>query len=118
MRTNNEVGKYGEDLVAQILERAGWQVVVRNWRCEDGELDLVGWDGAALVGVEVKTRRGSGFGAPAEAVTPAKAARLRRLLMRWMRDHDVHARDVRIDVVGVLIPPGGQPTIEHIRSAC
>ncbi len=118
MATNIETGKYGEDLVADLLTKAGWTIIVRNWRCSDGELDLVAHDDGAVVAVEVKTRRGTNFGSPVEAVTRAKAARLRRLLMRWIRESDVHAREVRIDVVGVLIGPTGQPVIQHIRNAC
>ena len=118
MGTKEDVGKYGEDLVADQLTRAGWRIVARNWRCRDGELDMVAWEGEALVAVEVKTRRGSGYGNPVEAVTPAKASRLRRLLVRFMQDHDLHATVVRIDVVGVLIPSGRPTIVDHIRSAC
>lgn len=118
MTTNIETGKYGEDLVADLLTKAGWTIIIRNWRCSDGELDLVAHDGSAVVAVEVKTRRGTNFGTPIEAVTKAKAARLRRLLMRWIHESDVHARVVRVDVVGVLIGPTGQPVIQHIRNAC
>lgn len=118
MPTNIETGKYGEDLVADLLTKAGWTIIIRNWRCSDGELDLVAHDGSAVVAVEVKTRRGTNFGTPIEAVTKAKAARLRRLLMRWIHESDVHARVVRVDVVGVLIGPTGQPVIQHIRNAC
>ncbi len=113
-----ETGKYGEDLVADLLKKAGWTIIVRNWRCSDGELDLVAHDDGAVVAVEVKTRRGTNFGTPVEAVTRAKAARLRRLLMRWIRENDVHAREVRVDVVGVFIGSTGQPVIQHIRNAC
>ncbi len=72
------LGKYGEDLAARRLVDAGFSLLDRNWRCRDGEIDIVARDGDVLVVCEVKTRRDVGFGTPLEAVTPAKAGRKRR----------------------------------------
>ena len=79
----------------------------RNWRCAQGEIDIVALDGDCLVVCEVKTRRGSAFGDPVEAVTSRKAARLRRLAACWLAEHGgvQRAADVRVDVIGVLRPP-------------
>jgi len=110
------VGRYGEDLAARYLvDDAGWQVLDRNWRGPSGELDLVGLDGDALVGVEVKTRRGASFGHPAEAVTPLKLARVRRLTVQWLAAHDVTAASLRIDVIAILLPAHGAARLEHLR---
>src|SRR5205085_1544696 len=84
---------------------AGLRVLDRNWRCREGELDIVARDGDALVFCEVKTRRGTGFGHPVEAVTPTKQRRLRTLAQRWLAAHDEHAPDLRFDVVGILVRP-------------
>ena len=65
------LGSYGERVAVRALTDAGFSVLDRNWRCRDGELDVVARDGDALVFCEVKTRTGTGFGHPAEAVTPA-----------------------------------------------
>ena len=73
------LGAHGERRAARCYEDRGWQVVARNWRCRDGELDVVARDGQALVFCEVKTRTGTGFGHPAEAVTASKRRRLRSL---------------------------------------
>ena len=69
-------GARGEDLAHRFLQKLGYMVVARNWRAEDGsgELDLVAWDGASLVVVEVKTRASTEFGLPEEAVDAAKAS--------------------------------------------
>ena len=111
------LGDTGEQLAARYLVETGHRVLARNWHCLEGELDLVAQaaDGA-VVGIEVKTRRGLGFGEPIEAVTPAKVARLRRLVGWWLRDHpDVVAADIRLDVVGVLIQPGHPVRLRHLR---
>lgn len=114
MRAKDAVGRYGEDVAARYVQDAGWRLLDRNWRGADGELDLVAMDGSALVTVEVKTRRGVGFGYPAEAVTPRKVARLRRLTAQWVAAHDVRPRSIRIDVIGVLVPRRGAAQVEHL----
>ncbi|QXG76898.1 YraN family protein [Modestobacter sp. L9-4] len=111
------LGAYGERVAARVLTDAGLTVLDRNWRCRDGELDLVARDGDALVFCEVKTRTGSGFGSPAEAVTAAKRRRLRVLASAWLSAHDHHAPDLRFDVVGVQVPAVGRPQVTHLRNA-
>jgi putative endonuclease len=66
---------------------------------------------------EVKTRRGAGFGNPAEAVTPEKQRRLRVLAQRWLAAHDEHAPDLRFDVVGVVVRPARPALLTHLRGA-
>lgn len=100
---NHAVGQAGEDLAASYLQEQGMEVLERNWRCPAGELDLVLSDGEELVFCEVKTRRSAAFGMPLEAVTEAKAARLRRLGYAWLHEHDVWAPSFRIDLVGILL---------------
>ena len=114
MRAKDAVGRYGEDVAVARLVEAGWAVLDRNWRCRDGELDIVALDGGELVAVEVKTRRSQRFGPPALAVTPAKLARLRRLTAAWLAAHDVHPASVRVDVVAVVLPPRGAAQVEHL----
>ena len=111
----NAVGAWGEEVAARHLVEQGMVILDRNWRCELGELDLVARDGGALVACEVKTRRGDGFGSPAEAVTWRKSARLRRLAMRWLDEHPVSPLEVRIDVIGIAVSPSAGPRIEHLR---
>jgi putative endonuclease len=112
-----ELGSYGERVAVRALTDAGLSVLDRNWRCRDGELDVVARDGDALVFCEVKTRTGTGFGHPAEAVTPAKRRRLRLLARAWLAAHDHHAPDLRFDVVGVHVPISGPARVTHLRNA-
>lgn len=114
MRAKDAVGRYGERVAATYLTDAGWEVLDRNWRCASGELDIVALDGAELVVVEVKTRTGDGFGHPAEAVTAAKLARLRRLAALWLGAHDLHPAGVRVDVIAVRTSAAGAARVEHL----
>ncbi len=78
-------------------------MVVRNWRCREGELDLIVRQRRLYVFVEVKSRSGDAYGLPAEAVTRTKQARIRRLAARWLeQDAPVRARAIRFDVVTLL----------------
>ncbi|WP_245861861.1 YraN family protein [Phycicoccus duodecadis] len=108
------LGRYGEEVAARYLRDQGLEVVERNWRCEHGEVDVVARDGDCLVVCEVKTRRGTGFGDPVEAVTVAKAMRLRRLAAAYVRAHDLHPAQMRVDVIGVLCRPGRPVTLRHV----
>lgn len=96
------LGTDGEDRAAAWYEERGYTVVARNWRCRDGELDLIVRRGSELVFVEVKARTTTRFGTPAEAVTPTKQRRLRTLAMQYLRDTQIRASDLRFDVVAIL----------------
>jgi putative endonuclease len=85
-KARQAIGAYGERLASRHLEDQGLVVLARNWRCADGEIDLILADGKDVVFCEVKTRRSSVFGSPAEAVGPAKVRRLRRLAARWLAE--------------------------------
>jgi len=117
VRAKDALGKAGEELAARHLAAAGMVVLDRNWRCEVGEIDIVARDGDTLVVCEVKTRSGTAYGSPLEAVTPAKADRLRALAARWLADRRVRPAAVRIDVVGVRRPRVGPTVLEHVRGA-
>lgn len=117
---DQQVGRLGEDLAHAHLHRLGWQVVERNWRCSDGEIDLVAREplpdgGSVLVFVEVKYRSGLGYGRPLEAITRAKVAKLVDLAHRWLREHQERATLIRIDGIGVLRRGDGTHQVEHVR---
>ncbi|MDP9498178.1 MAG: YraN family protein [Actinomycetota bacterium] len=111
------LGRYGEDLAEERYRAAGGQVLDRNWRCREGELDLVVLEpDGTLVFCEVKTRSGRGFGEPAEAVGAVKARRLRTVARRWLQDHPVAGRrELRFDVVAVHRRRGWAAELTHLR---
>lgn len=112
-----ELGRWGEELAAKHLESAGYVVLSRNWHCREGELDLVATDKERLIFCEVKTRSGLGFGTPAEAVTPDKADRIRRLAHHWQRAFMLRWCPVRYDIIAIVARPGARPTVRHIKAA-
>ena len=114
-----ELGRWGEDLAAQHLVATGAVVLDRNWRCREGELDLVAREpDGTVVFCEVKTRSGTAFGEPAEAVGPVKARRIRGLAARWLQEHPPDGRrELRFDVVGVVRVRGQAPRVQHLRGA-
>ena len=117
MSTTLELGSLGEHIAATYLTDVGLRVLDRNWRCREGELDIVARDDDAMVFCEVKTRRGVGFGHPVEAVNAAKQRKVRTLAQRWLAAHDEHAPDVRFDVIGVLVRPERPALVTHLRGA-
>ena len=97
------LGASGEQAVAAWYRQRGYQLVASNWRCRDGELDLILRRGPTFVFCEVKARTSTAFGAPVEAVTRTKQVRLRRLAARWIDDQaPVRPREIRFDVASVL----------------
>ncbi|AFM16741.1 TIGR00252 family protein [Mycolicibacterium chubuense NBB4] len=112
-----EIGAMGEQLAVEYLGRLGLRVLARNWRCRYGELDVIAADDAAraVVFVEVKTRTGEQFGGVAEAVTPTKVRRLRRLAGLWLAQQPDRWASVRIDVVTVRLGRSRSPELTHIQ---
>lgn len=117
MSERRALGAHGEDLAVRTLRAAGLLILERNWRCAGGEIDIIARDAGAVVFCEVKTRTGTRFGAPVEAVTPAKVRRYRRLACRWLAEHRIGASEIRFDVVTVDCPPGQTPTVVHLPGA-
>ena len=111
------LGTAGEVAVAAWYETAGYRVIDRNWRCRDGELDVVVAKGDTLVFCEVKTRASTRFGTPVEAVTGTKQRRLRMLATRWLAEHDTRRHTLRFDVASVTRGSDGQLAVEVLEDA-
>lgn len=118
---NRQLGVRGEDEAVGYLSARGYLILERNWRCTQGELDVVARDGDDLVFVEVKARSSVKYGHPFEAVTPRKLARLRILTVLWRAAHPDVTGTARIDVISILLPNHNDanavasPHIEHLR---
>ncbi len=102
------LGRCGEEIAAQWYVAEGFTVLARRFRTGRGEVDLVARRGPLLVFVEVKTRRGDGWGSPAAAVDARKLLRLRVAARAWLAAHPARdAMEFRFDVAAVRFAPGG-----------
>ena len=110
------LGQKGEELVVAYLERSGYTILERNWRCERGELDIVAKEGSVLVFVEVKTRRSTRCGTAQEAVDARKQKKLRHLAHQFIHTTSTTAAQYRFDVVAVNVN-ATENTVTHIRNA-
>jgi putative endonuclease len=106
----------GETLAAGYLTRRGWQIVDRNVRFREGEIDIIAARGGILAFIEVKTRRSTAFGSPAEAVTPRKQRKIRALASRYLAEQHPRARAIRFDVVDIACERGGF-LVTHLEGA-
>ena len=114
MAEKDVLGRRGEAVAAGWLEDRGYTIVARNWRCAHGELDLIARRGRVTAFVEVKTRSSIEYGHPFEAITPEKAARVRRLAAEWCRAHGPVRGETRIDAIAVLDAWSAKPSVEHL----
>lgn len=117
MRSPHELGRQGEALAADELERAGWSIVARNYRLGHKEVDLVARRGAVVAFIEVKTRAGADYGHPLEAITRAKRAEIERVAQVWIDRHGRAGDRYRFDAVAIVWGEAGRPSIEHVEDA-
>jgi len=112
------LGAFGERVAAAHLEAQDYRIVERNWRCREGEIDIVAVKDDCLVFVEVRTRRGQERGSALESVGPIKGARLALLAQAYCQERADLPPDRRIDVVAVELAPSGRLLgIQHIENA-
>jgi putative endonuclease len=111
------LGREGEDAAVDALRARGYRILERNVRLRRGELDIVAQDAGQLVFVEVKARRGRGYGTPAEAVDARKRARLVRLAAAYLAARRLAERPCRFDVVEVRVDGAGRPSVEILKNA-
>ena len=111
------LGALGEALVTDAYLQQGYSLLARNWRTNDGELDVIVTRNGTVVFCEVKTRTSSAFGSPAEAVTKEKRERIRALASQWLADNRGTAKELRFDVAAVTVRDGKETEIEIIEGA-
>ena len=111
---NQWLGKYGEDRACEYLAGLGYQILDRNWRWREGELDIVASQSSTLVFVEVKTRTSLAHGSPLEAITTTKLSRMRRSAASWCAQRQVQNTQVRFDAIAVLVR-AGRVSVEHLK---
>ena len=112
-----KVGTQFEQLAAQYLEKQGYRILETNFRCRQGEIDLIARDGRYLVFVEVKYRRGRSSGTPLEAVSPLKQRQISKIALFYLNRYKLgEDQPIRFDVVG--ISPGGITHVENAFDFC
>jgi len=113
--TNNELGKIGEDIATVYLQDMGYEILVRNWRFERVELDIVARKNSILVFCEVKTRRSVSHGIPSDAITPIKLQHIRTAALHWLSNNQSRHKGIRFDAISVIHCAGQPATISHIK---
>lgn len=113
-KNNQSTGALGEEAVVQYLVKQDFEVIERNWRIREGEIDIVALNPSGVFSfVEVKTRSSVAFGHPFEAINRDKAHRMQRLALAWLATHGCLGCDYQIDVAAVLVQPNGELAIEY-----
>jgi len=117
MAAKDVLGRAGEDRAARYLIGCGYEILDRNWRCPQGEIDIVAAIDGLLCVVEVKTRRSAAFGHPFEAVDARKRRRLWQLAHAWCDAHPDQAcgREVRLEAIGIIGAEPDAGALEHLR---
>jgi len=116
--TTRQTGAAGEKIAGQYLVKKGYRILAKNYTCRLGEIDIVAACGNELVFVEVRTKTGSTFGSPEESVTRTKQRKLANMAQYYLKANPGSPEDYRIDVIAVMLGPGGKPAgIKHIPNA-
>jgi len=113
-----DVGILGEKLAKDFLKKRGYRIWETNYRCPEGEIDIVAKHKDYIVFIEVRTKRSLEFGSPEESITSTKMERLRAVASRYLQEHSNLPQLWRIDVVAVELNQKGKPLrIELIENA-
>lgn len=117
MAAKDDLGRAGEDRAVRHLTGRGYRILDRNWRCPQGEIDIVATVDGMLCVVEVKTRRSAAFGHPFEAVDARKRRRLWQLAHAWIGAHpeSARSREVRLEAIGIIGPDPAVGDLEHLQ---
>lgn len=110
-------GRRGERVAARHLRRHGLRILIQNYRCDAGEIDLIASDRGAIVFVEVKSRSDDDVQDPHEALRRPQIGRIKSAAQYFLMERGLQSRPCRFDVVTVLWPPRGTPRIEHFENA-
>ena len=113
-----DTGILGEKLAEDFLKKRGYRIYETNYRCPEGEVDIVARHKDSLVFIEVRSKRSLEFGSPEESITPTKMERLRAVAAHYLQTHNNLPSLWRIDVAAVEIDQKGKPLrIEIIENA-
>lgn len=118
METSSQtLGLIGEELACQFLSTKGYKILLKNYECGLGEIDLIAKEKGAVIFIEVKTRSSDAMGPPAEAVTFHKRRQIIKSSQYYLKRYGIKNVPCRFDVVSVLLCPGEKPFLEIIQNA-
>lgn len=118
MNNLKELGKFGEEIAAEYLADIGYSIIKRNYRCENGEIDVIAKDNDVIVFIEVKTRRSLKYGIPQSAVTQQKQSQISMVALSYLNQVNAFDSPCRFDVIAITLPPASKELqIEHIQNA-
>jgi putative endonuclease len=110
-------GQRGEQLAAAHLQVRGYRIIGANWRCKQGEIDIIAHDGASFIFVEVRTRHAESTSEAFESINTRKQQRMRAAVYAYLAAEKLESAAWRIDVIAVALPRSGHPIIEHVEDA-
>lgn len=113
----HSLGKSGENIALRYIESQKYRIVARNFRLFRGEIDIIAYDGKALVFIEVKTRKSTDFGLPEESVTPSKQNQIKRIARGFLAKNDLDEIECRFDVISLIFDEEESYSIRHIKDA-
>lgn len=116
MYDKQQTGKIGEDIAAEYLKKQGYTIMERNFRCKQGEIDMIAIDKEEIVFVEVKTRHNSNYGLASEAVNQQKKKHLMKTIQYYLYQRNLEDSFIRIDVMEIYIK-NNKAYINHIKQA-
>ena len=113
------LGRKGEDLAIQFLEEHDIRILERNYHFEKSEVDIIAYNGRQIIFAEVKTRRGTQFGQPEDAVGEEKKKSLYKVASAWLYERKMEGSPIRFDIISIVIPPedAQNPKIQHFEGA-
>jgi len=110
------LGRQGEEIAVNYLQKQGYEILARNFRCRYGELDIICRKNAVIVFVEVKTRRTDLFGSPEEAITRSKIEHIKKVALFYLAENRTSCWETRFDVITIMMK-ADRPDINHIEAA-
>lgn len=116
MYNKQQIGKIGEDIAAEYLKKQGYSIMERNFRCKQGEIDMIAMDKEEIVFIEVKTRLSLNYGLPSEAVNQQKKRHLMKTIQYYLYQRNLEDHFIRMDVVEIYIRHN-KAYINHIKQA-
>lgn len=114
MGDKQQIGKSGEEIATKYLAKKGYKIMERNFRCNQGEIDIIAMDGEEIVFIEVKTRRNKNYGLASEAVNKQKKKHLIKTIKYYIYIKNLEYEFIRIDIIEIYIK-SKKAYINHIK---